>query len=148
MGSKTIRGNRVLTGSYAEIWINGILCAECEKIEAKITVNREDVKLGADIDSKMTGLKGEGSMTIHKVYTRFEDVRKAYMRGEDVRSEIMAKLADPDAIGKQAERYSIQNVWFNELPLINWERGAMVKEEVSFGFTASDLQNLDRIDIQ
>lgn len=145
--AKKHTGNQVLTGTWAEVWINGSLVYECEKIEAKITINREDVKIGQDVDSKMVGLKGEGSMTINKVYSRFEAVRKAYTKGEDVRAEIMAKLADPDAVGKQAERYSIQNVWFTELPLINWERGALVKEEVPFGFTATDMQMLDSIEI-
>lgn len=145
--SKTITGNRTLSGTWAEVWINGILCYECKKIEAKVSVEREDVKLGLSIDSKMTGLKGEGSLTISKVYTRFDEVRKNYFKGLDTRCEIMAKLADPDTIGQQVERYSIQNVWFTELPLISWEKGAQVEEEYSFGFTPTDMQSLDRIEM-
>lgn len=142
-----VRANRTLSGSWAEVWVNGDLIYECKKIEAKISAEREDVQFGIDVDSKMTKLKAEGKMTITKVYTRFEEVRKAWNRGEDLRFEIMAKLADPDAVGKQAERYSIGNVWFNELPLINWEKGSIVEEEIAFGFTATDMQNLDKINV-
>lgn len=141
------QGNRTLSGAHAEVWIDGALIFECKKIEAKVTAEREDVLFGLDVDSKMTKLKGEGTITITKVFTRFEEVRRAWNRGEDPRSVIMAKLADPDATGKQAERYSIGNVWFNELPLIGWEKGAAVEEEVSFGFTPGDMQNLDRIEV-
>ena len=34
---------------------------EFSKIELKVTANREDVQIGIDVDSKITGLKGEGS---------------------------------------------------------------------------------------
>ena len=37
------------------------------------------------------------------------------------------------------------NVWHNELPVVNWEKGGIVEEETSIGFTPSDLQNLDQI---
>ena len=40
---------------------------EFSKIEMKVTANREDVQLGIDVDSKITGLKGEGSYTVKKV---------------------------------------------------------------------------------
>ena len=66
MGEK-IRGNRVLTGAWAEVYWNGFKIAELEKIEAKITVNREDVQMGLDVDTKVTGLKGEGTLALKKV---------------------------------------------------------------------------------
>ena len=45
----------------------------------------------------------------------------------------------------QTERWSANNVWHNELPVVNWEKGGIVEEETSIGFTPSDLQNLDQI---
>lgn len=140
-----IRGNKVLTGTWAEVWINGNKVFEVSKIEAKVTANREDIQLDMDIDSKITGLKGEGSMSIKKVYSRYNEIFEAWTRGEDIRSQIITKLADPDAVGKQIERYSIDNVWYNELPLVNYEKGSIIEEEVAFGFTPSDMQSLDKI---
>ena len=63
----------------------------------------------------------------------------------DVRAEVVAKLADPDAVGGQIERWSCDNVWHNDIPVVNWEKGGVVEEEVTIGFTPSDLQNLDEI---
>ena len=37
------------------------------------------------------------------------------------------------------------NVWHNEIPVVNWEKGGIIEEEVSIGFTPSDLQNLDAV---
>ena len=141
----TIRGNRILSGTYAEVWVDGEKIFEVSKIELKVTANREDVQIGLDVDSKITGLKGEGSYVVKKVYTRAKAVLEKWKKGSDVRVQIIAKLQDPDAVNGQIERWSGDNVWHNELPVVNWEKGGIVEEEVSIGFTPSDLTNLDEI---
>lgn len=140
-----IRGNKTLSGTWGELWIDGEKIFEFSKIELKVTVNREDVQLGIDVDSKMTGLKGEGSYVVKKVYTRAKGALEKLSKGIDVRSEIIAKLEDPDAVGGQVERWSCDNVWLNEIPVVNWEKGGIIEEENTLGFTPSDLQNLDAV---
>ena len=121
-----IRGNKTLSGTWGELWIDGEKIFEFSKIELKVTVNREDVQLGIDVDSKMTGLKGEGSYVVKKVYTRAKSALEKLKKGIDVRSEIIAKLEDPDAVGGQIERWSCDNVWHNEIPVVNWEKGVII----------------------
>lgn len=58
-----IRGNKTLSGTWGEVWVDGEKIFELSKVELKITANREDVQLGLDVDSKMTGLKGELTLT-------------------------------------------------------------------------------------
>lgn len=130
---------------YTVAWIDGEKIFEFSKIELKVTANREDVQIGIDVDSKITGLKGEGSYTVKKVYTRAKAILESWKKGKDVRCQIIAKLKDPDAVNGQTERWSANNVWHNELPVVNWEKGGIVEEETSIGFTPSDLQNLDQI---
>lgn len=141
-----ITGEKVLSGTWAEVWLNGLRVLEIESITAKITPEREPVQIGASEDSKITKFKCEGEISMFKVLSRWGEVIKQYQAGRDVRFEIMAKLADPDAYGGQTERYSISNVWLNEIPFISeWGKGGVVKEKVPFGFTIEDLQNLDQI---
>ncbi len=139
-----IRGNRVLSGTWAEVWYNGFKIAELNKISTKMTVNREDIQMGLDVDTKVVGVKGEGTLALNKVFTRFEDVRQEILRGHDPRGVIIAKLKDPDATGGQTERYQLGNVAFSEFGF-DWEKGAAVKQEVPFSFTPSDMINLDEI---
>ena len=101
--------------------------------------------MGMDVDSKMTGLKGSGTLSIKKVYSRAKAVLEKLSAGQDVRSQIIAKLKDPDAVDGQIERWSTDNVWWNTIPVINWETGGQVQEEWEFGFTPSDMKNLDEI---
>lgn len=138
------RGNRRLSGSWAEVLWNGLKLSECTKISLKITINREDVQIGADIDTKMVSQKGEGTMSLTRMYSTFEEVRRRIVAGEDVRGTIITKIKDPDAVGGQIEMYQINNVSLNEFPL-EYEQGAVVKSEIPFGFTPSDMICLDQI---
>lgn len=139
-----IQGNRHLSGSHAEIWFNGFLIAEMNKITVKITANKEDVQTGLDVDSKIVGLKGEGTINLIQAFTRFEDVRKEVVSGNDPRGTIIAKLKDPDATGGQTERWQIGNVSLGEFGF-EWEKGTVVKKEYPFTFTPTDMINLDAI---
>lgn len=145
MNNKTIKGNRILSGTWAQLWFNGFLIGEMSKVTAKVTVNREDVQIGMDIDTKITGQKGEGTVSLVKAFTRFEDVRTAISKGKDPRGIIVAKLKDPDATGGQTERYQIGNVALSEFGF-EWEKGAVIKQEYPFSFTPSDMIILDSIE--
>ena len=147
MGKTQIAANKHLSGTYAEIYFNGIMIAEATKITAKTTVNREDVQTGINVNSKVTGLKGEGTLAMVKTYTRFEDVRQEILKGKDPRGTIVAKLKDPGAEGGQTERWQIGNVALSEFG-IEWETGAVVKQETPFTFTPTDMINLDMINPQ
>lgn len=139
------KGNKTLTGTWGEVWVDGEKIWEFSKIEVKVTANREDVQLDLDVDSKITGLKGEFTLGVKKVYSRYAAVFENWKKGIDQRSQIITKLGDPDAVGGQQERYSIDNCWFSELPLVTMEKGAIIEEEVSGGFTPTDMVNLDKI---
>lgn len=147
MDSVQIPGNRHLSGTYGEILFNGLRIAEMTKITVKVTANREDVQTGISVDSKLTGLKGEGTLAMLKTYTRFEDVRREILKGKDPRGTIIAKLKDPDAEGGQTERWQIGNVALSEFGF-EWEKGAAVKQEIPFTFTPADMINLDAINPQ
>ena len=139
-----VQGNRYLSGTYAEVYYNGLKVLGCTKISLKITVNREDVQTGMDVDTKIVGLKGEGTLSVTRCYSAFEEVRKEIAAGRDPRGTIVTKLEDKDATGGQIERYQIGNVALNEFPL-EYEKGATVKSEIPFGFTPTDMINLDEI---
>ena len=144
MAEQAIKGNRMLSGTWAEVWWNGLKILEVNKISTKVTINREDVQLGIDVDTKVTGQKGEGTISMIKAFTRFEDVRQEIARGKDPRGTIIAKLKDPDATGGQTERYQIGNVALSEFGF-EYEKGAVVKQEVPFSFTPSDMILLDEV---
>lgn len=144
-----IEGYRQINGSWGQLWWDGDLVIEVIGFEAKITPNREDVPQAGslDSDSKITSLKGEGSFKVKKVYSRgITKLLKAWQEGKDPRSQLVGKLADPDAYGN--ERIVINNVWFNELTLMQFETSQKLEREYSFGFTASSVKFPDTIEVE
>ena len=131
--SENIKGNRTITGAYGELWLDNEKVLELKSVEAKITAERKDVQLGISVDSKITGLKGEGTIKVFKVYTRGKKILENWVKGKDVRSRIVTSIKDPDSL-------SIDNVWLNSIELSKFERGEIVEEEIPFGFTPSDVR--------
>src|SRR5665648_34706 len=144
-----LRGNEQINGTWGQVWLDGELVFELDSFEAKVSANRETVTIGKSEDSKLVGLKGEGSMKVKKVLSRGKKkLLDAWKNGEDPRSTIVTKLKDPDTIGKQSERISLGNVWFDELTLTQFELAKKLEDEYKFGFTPSDADYLDTIDVQ
>jgi len=144
-----LKGHQQLNGSWGQLWWNGELIIEVESFEAKVTANREDVPIAnsLDVDSKITSLKGEGSFKIKKVFTRgINQMLKNWNSGHDIRAQLVGLLSDPDTSNKQKERVVINNVWFNELTLMQFELGQKLEREFSFGFTPSDVESPDTIE--
>ena len=129
------RAKRVMSGTFGELWWDGELIAECYKFTAKYTQSKEAVNLARELieDSKVMSTKGTGSMGIYKVYSRFKEYADQVQAGKDPRSTFVSKLDDPDAYG--AERVALYNVSLDEVPLVNWERMTIQKDEVPFTFT-------------
>ena len=140
MGINKLRGNRVISGSWGELWWNNDKIFDVSKFEAKVTAEREDVIQGGslDIDSKLVALKGEGSFTCKRVYSRgIKNLIDYWIQGKDPRSVLIGKLDDPDSYG--AERIVFNNVWFSEAIIMTFEGKKVTEEEFKFNFTVSDV---------
>ena len=132
---------RVMSGTFGQLWIDNELVAECYKFTAKYTLSKDPVNLPREMmeDSKVMGSKGTGSKGIYKVYSRFQTYADAIRDGKDVRGTFISNLDDPDAYG--AERVALYNVSLDEVPLVNWERKTVLKDEVPFTFTSHKYLN-------
>jgi hypothetical protein len=142
-----LQANRTLSGSFAEVWVDGARIAELSELTLTVKVQREKVQLGMDVDSKITGYEGVGTMTLKQVYTRFYEVLEEAKRGVDKRCTITTALKDPDAANSAEERYSVGNVAFTELPFIDYKMGAVNQQKLPFAFRPSDLQCLESIGV-
>lgn len=141
-------GKDQIMGNHATLWWDDEEVFEVESFEAKVTIDRESVTFvgSLDEDSKIKGMKGEGKFKIKHVYNRgLRKLLEAFKKGEDVRSKLITKLQDPDTKGGQAERIAINNCWFNELTLGEFEIGKKLEREFSFGFTVGSAEIIDEI---
>lgn len=143
----TYRGRRRWNGNHGRLWWDGKLLFEISKFNAKVTSDREDVIIGNSKDSKITSLTGEGSFTIKSVINRnINQYLEEWKAGHDPRATLVGLLEDPDMVDGQKERCSIDNVWFKELSLMNFEKGKVVEKEYPFGFTPEDASFIEAVD--
>lgn len=144
--SDKLEAKRQFNGTYGDVWWDGEKLLDIMSFEAKISVNREDVNQAGDlsIDSKITSLKGEGTIKVKKVYSRgISKFLEAYKSGKDPRSQLIGLLSDPDAFGK--ERIIIDNCWFNEFTLMQFEQAKLLEREFPFGFTVSSVKTKELV---
>lgn len=131
-----LEAKRVASGTYGTLWWNGDPVAEAYKFESKYSKNKEDVALCGNfvVDSKTTSVKGTGSIGIYRVFNRWKEYADAIVQGKDERATFIGKLADPDCTDGAA-RVAFYGVSFDDVPLLNFEAGQIIKTEVPFTFT-------------
>ena len=143
----SLSANRVLSGSFAEVWVDGSRIAEASAIQLTVKMLRSDVQIGMDVDSKITGWRGEGQLRLRQVFGRFFDVVEGAAEGRDVRVTITTALKDPDSMNGEEERYSVDNVALDSLPLVNYATGKVNEQVIAFRFLPGDLKQLSGISV-
>lgn len=144
--AKDFSGRRVLTGTQGTIYWDGEPVIEVTEFMAEVELERSDVYVGMDKDSKMNGISGTISFSIDQVYTRSAALLDALKAGHDPRVLISCLVKDPDAVGGQQERLNIANCWFTKLPLAGFTKGEHNKQQYELGFaTTRDSEFADLI---
>lgn len=141
------RGRRRWNGSHGKVWWEGELIFEISKFECSVESQREDVLIGNSVDSKVTSLKGEGTLTIKAVINRnLNKFLEEWKAGHDPRTQLVGLVEDPDMIDAQKERVVLDNVWFTKLDLMNFEKGQVIEKEYPFGFTPEDASFVETVE--
>ncbi|MFA4137145.1 MULTISPECIES: phage tail tube protein [unclassified Brevibacillus] len=136
--------SRVINGTYGRIWVDGELWMEVDEFEAKINIAYEDLNFANESGTFQKGLgwSGEGTMKIKKIYSRVQRKMAANVRkGIYPRSNIVGKVADPEALG--AERVALYDTTFSEFMLLKFAQKTVGSEDIPFKF--SDYEMLDMI---
>lgn len=136
---------QAVKGTFGRVWIDGVEVGILSSVSATITNNYEDLQVGSDVDHTLVSQTGEGTLTFKQVNNLSTTIAERYRGGQDPRFVIEANLKDPSALNSQQEGYTINNVSFDSIPLINWETGAVISKELPFRFTPSDVQINDQI---
>ena len=70
------KATRVISGTWGEMWLEGEKVAECYKLQAKRTFNKEKVPMCGqmEVDTKILNIEGTGSVGLYKAvsYTHLQ----------------------------------------------------------------------------
>lgn len=134
---KSYTPEKVINGTFGEVWVDGDYMAEVTALEAKVSLDKTEVNQVGTLAKgyKITGIDGKGTLKLNKVSSYFiqklSDNTKA---GKTTTCTIISKLNDPDSFG--SERIQLNGCTFDELTLANWEAKKLGEESIAFSFTS------------
>lgn len=132
--NKPFTAKDVVSGTYVDVWVDSVRHYELVSIQAKITVNKEEIPRAGEfmIDHKATNGKGTGSIELYKTdSSNLTDYIK--LENPNERHEIVFKVDDPDVAG--AEHIRLTGVSFDDLTLADYSLQASAKVTLPFTFT-------------
>lgn len=138
--------DRVINGSFGEVWCDNDYMAEVIGLEAKLKLDTADVQMTGTLKkgTKVIGVSGSGILKLNKVTSYFiKKVGDNIKAGKATRATIVTNLEDPEAFG--AERIALSDCVLTELTLADWESGKLCEESIPFTF--SDFDVLEAIEV-
>lgn len=142
---KIYEPDKVINGTWGELWVNDDFMAEATGLEAKVTLEKTEVNQTGTLAKgyKTTGIDCKGTIKLNKVTSYFIKMLSDNLKaGKTTTCSIISNLRDPDSSGK--ERVLLTGCTFDELTLVNWEAKKLLEESIPFTFTGWEL--LDTID--
>ena len=134
----SMTSDRVLNGSYGQLWLDGVYMAEVYGLDAQMEVIKAEVPMcgtSSGVGKKYTGWNGTGSLRFNKVSSTFAKKQaEALKEGIPVVSTIISKLADPSVAKHGHERIELKGVQFDTISLAQWNAGELIQHEVPFTF--------------
>lgn len=140
---KQYNPKNTINGTYGEVWIDDYYIAEILGLQAKVKVEKTEVKQAMTLAKgyKVTGIEGSGTVKLNKVTSYFTlKLSGEIKQGKTPVCTIISKLSDPDALG--CERIQLNGCTFDELTLVDWEAGKLVEESIPFSFTGWELMDV------
>ena len=135
--------NTVINGTWGTVKINDEIVAEAIGLEAKLSVEKEEVKQTGTLAKgyKITGTDGKGTIKLNKVNSRMINLMSANLQqGKSTVATIESELADPASGEGKMEKVVLKGCIFDELTLADWEAKKIGEESVAFTFTEFDVQ--------
>lgn len=143
LSNKKINANKLINGTFGFVYMNGHKLANVESMEAKNTLQYDEVDLAEDTGKhqKYMGWSGAGTMVLKKI-----DSYVLAMMADAIKSgnipdiQIVTGLKDPAAFG--AERVQLDEVTIDEVTLMQFEQKTLAKEEIPFKYADYTLLDL------
>jgi hypothetical protein len=136
---------RVINGTFGYVYYDGRWLTNVKSAEANVEITKEEIKRSGTrwTAHKVTGLSGSGTITGYKVTSEFVELigQIADDKQGAFTTELILKLEDPESYG--AYRVRLKGVTFDKIPLMHFEVGSIVEEELPFNFTGYEL--LDKL---
>jgi len=129
---------RVLNGAFGKLHHEGEWLTNVTGVELNIDINYEEIARAGTrvLGHKATTVTMNGTIASYKVTRRFVDAISQILddsKGAFV-TELITEINDPEN-PEMSGFIRIKGVQFNTIPLLNFEHGSIVEEELQFVYT-------------
>jgi len=130
--------SKTISGSFGYLYHEGEWMTNVTAFQATPAINKEEVMRAGTrwVGHKAVSITGTGSLTQFKITPA---LAKRIGQFSDDKSpmfvtELIGKLDDPDS-PEAKQRVRLKGVQFDSIPLIQYEVGSLVTEEIPFTFS-------------
>ena len=129
---------RTLNGSFGKVHHEGEWLTNVTGIELNVDINYEEISRAGTrvIGHKATTISMNGTIASYKVTRKFVDAISQILddrKGAFV-TELITEIDDPEN-PEMSGFIRVKGVQFNTIPLLNFEHGSIVEEELQFVYT-------------
>lgn len=129
---------RTLNGALGKVHHEGEWMTNVTGIELNIDINYEEIPIAGTrvLGHKATTITMSGTIQSFKVTRKFVDAISQILdnkKGAFV-TELLTEINDPDN-PEMSGFIRVKGVQFNTIPLLSYEHGSIVEEELQFVFT-------------
>ncbi|MEY8001611.1 phage tail tube protein [Clostridium sp. Mt-5] len=131
--------NKVLSGTEADLWINGDEIEERNKVEIKVEGVYDAIELAGDYatHNRYMGWKGTGTLTLFKMHSRALNlIGGAFKTGVFPDIDIIGSMTNKQT--GETERLAIHGVQITEFDF-QYETKKSTQEAIPFTFTDYDV---------
>lgn len=139
----TMKSTSVINGSFGKVYVDGQWLMHVYGIEASGEVNYEEVKRSGtrSVGHKAGSVSYSGTIQSYHVSNEFtnkirqisDDSMGAYF------TELIVALEDPENPQLGREKIRLKGVQFTNIPVISFEHGSMVEQELQFVFEGFEI---------
>lgn len=128
---------KVLNGSFGKLYHEGEHLTNVYGVQLSIDVSYEDIMRSGTrwVGKKATTINATGTISSYKINNALVDAISQVLddsKGAFV-TELHVQIDDPEN-AEMSGMYRIKGVQFNTIPVISFEHGSIVEEELQFMF--------------
>lgn len=127
--------SEVLTGTDVRVWLDGEELGTWTNFEATVTINYEDVQIGADVDRAFLSWQGDGSISHQATNSIGIKLFNKIKASRNKRFVIEGEITKVSTGEVQSMR--LTGCSFDSLPLAVWAKGELATNEMQFRFMPS-----------
>ena len=131
-----MKSTETVSGTFGKLYENGEWLMNVYGVELGGEINYEDVKRSGTRAKRKKALDYDLTGTIKSYHVNNNFIKRIAQILDDKKgafvTELIVEVADPENPAMAGEKIRVKNVQFTNLPVLSYEHGSLVEQELQF----------------